>query len=319
MTSPGDGLDHTSLGQGGEFDRIRAIWERLGDRAAPSGDDCAIVRVGDELLAVGTDMAVEDVHFRMGWLEPVEIGRRAAFAALSDLAAMAAEPLGVLTSVGLSAEWPEEMVTQLIEGIADAAARVGATLWGGDLVRSEVLIIDMVVVGRAKRPLRRRGGRAGDGVWVTGALGAPAAALAAWNRCVEPDRAARERFAHPIPRVQEAVWLAEHGARAMLDISDGLVNDAGHLAAASGVQCVIDADRVPVHPAADSPEQALVSGEEYELLVALPPDFGHDAAREFENAFQLGLTSVGQLDAGTGVRLVRDGAPLDLPHGFRHF
>lgn len=310
---------HTPLGTGAEFDRIRDIWRRLGERAAPSGDDCALVHIDGAALAIGTDLAVEDVHFRRGWLRPDEIGWRAGAAALSDLAAMAAEPRGVLVSLGVPGEWPEEFVTDLMAGIADAAQSVGATVWGGDLVRSEQIIIDVVVVGTAPRALRRSGARPGDGVWVTGQLGAPAAALEAWRRCMEPDWQARERFAHPVPRVREAAWLGDHGARALLDVSDGLVNDVQHLCAASAVRCSLDADRVPVHPAADSAQQALVSGEEYELLVALPDTVAADLGREFETAFGLPLTRIGLIVSGAGLELLRQGQPVDLPVGFRHF
>jgi thiamine-monophosphate kinase len=310
---------HTALGQGPEFDRIRAIWRRLGDRAAAAGDDCALVVLAGEQFAIGTDLAVEDAHFRAGWLQPDEIGWRAGAAGLSDLAAMAAEPLGLLVSVGVSDEWPEELVTDVLGGIADAATSVGAMVWGGDLVRSDKLIVDVVVVGKAARPVRRAGAQAGDALCVSGRLGAPAAAIAAWGRGMEPDHLARERFAHPIPRIAEALWLRDRGARAMLDVSDGLAADAGHLAAASAVRCVIDSDRVPVHPAAETPGRALVSGEEYELLVALPGDATAALGREFESRFGVPLTRVGSIESGSGVEVVREGKAIDVPAGFRHF
>lgn len=310
---------HARLGPGPEFDRIRAIWRRLGERAAPSGDDCALVTLAGERFAIGTDLAVEDVHFRAGWLRPDEIGWRTGAAGLSDLAAMAAEPLGLLVSLGVSGEWPEELVTDVLDGIAEAATSVGAVVWGGDLVRSDKLIIDVVVVGKAARPVRRSGARAGDALWVTGSLGAPAAAIAAWERRIEPDHLARVRFARPTPRIAEAMWLRDRGARAMLDVSDGLVGDAGHLAAASAVRCVIDVNRVPVHAAAESPERALVSGEEYELLVVLPAAANPALSQEFEGRFGLPLTRVGSIVAGSGVEVVREGTAVDVPMGFRHF
>ncbi len=322
MLLPGSAQEvstHTGLGPGGEFDHIRRFWSRLGERAAPAGDDCALIDVGEERLAIGTDLAVEDVHFRGGWLRPDEIGWRAAAAALSDLAAMAAEPMGVLVSLGVSNEWHEEFVTDVMDGVGNAAASVGAAVWGGDLVRSDRLIIDMVVVGRAPRPLLRSGAQERDGLWITGRLGAPAAAIGAWARRVEPDHLARERFAHPLPRVREALWLRDRGARAMMDVSDGLVGDAGHLAAASGIRCVIDADRVPVHPAADTPEQALVSGEEYELLVVLPEGVQATVGREFEKEFEIPLTRLGSIVAGAGVEVHRAGQSIAVPVGFRHF
>lgn len=312
-------MTHTPLGSGGEFDRIRAIWRRLGEQLSPAGDDCALVSVGGVPLAISTDATLEGTHFRAGWLSPAELGWRATSAALSDLAAVAATPAGVLVSLGVSPAWPEEMVAELMAGVGEAAAAVGATVWGGDLVQSERVVIDVTVVGRADAPVRRKGAVPGDGLWVTGGLGAPAAALEAWSEGVEPDRDARERFARPLPRIAEARWLRERGARAMIDLSDGLLGDAGHLAAASEVRVVIERELVPLHPAAGSREHALVSGEEYELLAALPSSFGADDALAFERTHGLPLTRVGRVEAGSGVALTENGAPVGLPAGYRQF
>ena len=315
----GGGAKHTPLGPGPEFDRIRAIWSRLGERLAPAGDDCALVTVGSERLAISTDVTVEGTHFKPGWLSPYEVGWRATAAALSDLAAVAAEPRGVLASLGVSAEWPEQLVAEVMDGVAAAAHSVDAAVWGGDLVRSERLVLDVTVVGRALEPLLRCGAEPGQSLWVTGVLGGPAAALAAWSSGAEPDRAARERFAHPRPRVAEALWLRDEGATALIDVSDGLLADAAHLAAASGVALVIERERVPVHGAAHSPDDALVSGEEYELLVALPEATPAELGPAFEDAFGLQFTRVGRVDAGSGVSLLDNGAPVAPPGGFTHF
>jgi len=304
------------LGSGPEFDKIRAIWRVLGDRAAGGGDDCAIVRVGTEQLAISTDLALEGVHFVAEWLEPAEIGWRAAAAALSDLAAVAAEPAGVLVSLGVPAERPDEFVAALMGGVGEVAAWVGAVVWGGDLVRSERLVVDVAVVGRVATPVLRAGASAGDRLWVTGRLGAPLAAVSAWRKGGEPAAALRARFARPEPRTREALWLVERGAKAMIDLSDGLVADAGHLAAASGVRCLIEAGRVPVHPGTEA-DMALVSGEEFELLLALPA--AAEPGREFEQTFDLPLTPIGRAESGAGVSLWREGREVDLPVGFRHF
>ncbi len=290
----------------------------MGEQATPAGDDCAIVTLGSERLAVSTDIVLEGTHFRPGWMSPAEIGWRAAAAALSDLAAIAAEPLGLLVSLGVSPEWPEEHVADVMEGIGEAGRAVGAMVWGGDLVRSEQLVVDVVVVGRADAPVLRSGAQAGDGLWVTGSLGAPAAALRAWLGGHEPDASARQRFAHPHPRIAEAKWLRDQGARAMIDISDGLVGDAGHLAAASAVAVAIDSERVPLHAAADSPDSALVSGEEYELLVALPEGADPDPT-VFQDTFGIPLTRIGRVAAGAGVEVLKNGLPAPLPTGYVQF
>jgi thiamine-monophosphate kinase len=310
---------HTGLGTGVEFDRIRAVWRRLGERAAHLGDDCALVEVGGEHLAFSTDLVVEGTHFRNGWLEPEALGWRAAAAALSDLAAVAAEPLGVQASVGMPTDWTESDLEDLMGGIADAAQSVGALVWGGDIVRSERVVIDVAVVGRTDRPLRRSGAAPGDEVWVTGELGGVAVALDAFFGGEKPHPVAFARFAHPEPRVQEAQWIRDRGAKAAIDLSDGLVGDAGHLAAASGVQVTLEREGVPVHAAARSADVAMVSGEEYELLVVLPRAAGRTLAAEFRDAFALPLSRVGRIEAGSGVRLLSGGGPVALPQGFTHF
>ena len=311
---------HTPLGPGAEFDRIRRALARLGPNAAGAGDDCAFIEVGAERLALSCDLTIEGTHYRAGWLSPVELGWRATAAALSDLAAVAARPLGVLTSVAVPAEWPEEHFADLMEGVGEAARAVGAAVWGGDLVRSDRVVIDLMVAGRLDgEPVRRRGARAGDELWVTGALGGPFCAVAAWNAGTEPEATARARFAHPVPRVQEALWLKERGARAMIDVSDGLVADAGHIAAASGLRLVIDPELVPLHASVEVVDEALVSGEEYELLVALPPESVSSAAQAFRAAFDLPLTRVGLVEPGAGVHVRRQGQVVPAPPSFTHF
>lgn len=314
MTSP------TALGPGREFDHIRAIWSRLGSRLHGVGDDAAIVTIGAERLALSCDLAVEDRHFKLAWLAPAELGWRATAAALSDLAAVAAEPAGVLASVGVPAERAEPFLVDVMDGVASAAAAVGAALWGGDLVQSDRVILDLLVVGRVQQaPVLRRGAKPGDGVWVTGALGGPHEAVEAWLAGRAPAPGGRARYAHPVPRVGEARWLAKHGATAMIDVSDGLVGDAGHLAAASQVGLTLESERVPIHPAVRDWRSALIGGEEYELLVALPATFAAEDAAGFAAAFDLPLTRVGAVATGSGVAVRREGKPIDVAGSFSHF
>jgi thiamine-monophosphate kinase len=316
----GSATGFTPLGAGEEFDRIRAIWRRLGSTVAGAGDDCAFVEIGGERLALSIDLSVEGTHFRLGWMTPEEVGWRAASAALSDLAAVAADPLGVLVSLAVSPERPAEQVVEIMEGVGGATKAVGASVWGGDLVRGQSLVLDVCVVGRLGGvPLGRGGAQAGDELWLTGRLGGPFAALAAWNAGSEPDASARERFVRPVPRLEEAKWLRDHGARALIDVSDGIVPDAGHLAAASGVGWTIEVDAVPLHPAAEVPEMALAGGEEYELLAALPPGLSDADAAAFESRFGIPLTRVGRADQAEGVRLVREGKRVWMPETYRHF
>jgi thiamine-monophosphate kinase len=317
----------SALGPGAEFDRIRKIARELGDRARGLGDDCALLPDGNGALALSTDVSVEGVHFRLDRIDPAEIGWRATAAALSDLAAEGATPIGVLSAITVPASGSDRDLTALAGGIGEAAASTGAAVIGGDLSAGPAWSVAITVIGRAERPVTRAGAKRGDGLWVTGVLGGARAALEAWRRGDSPAEDARRAFARPEPRIAAGRWLSDHGARAMLDLSDGLAGDAGHLAAASGVGIHLRIEAVPVAAAAiaearrlDVPVQqfAAEGGEDFELLVALPPDFGTAEVRAFEGACRLALTRVGTLERGAGVRAEFAGRRLDL-HGYDHF
>lgn len=314
----------TPLGPGAEFDRIRSLAARWAGRARGLGDDCAFIEAGGETLAVSLDLSVEGVHFRREWLAPVEIGYRAAAAALSDLAAVAAEPLALLLAVGLPSGEPEATLAAVADGVADAAADAGAAIVGGDLSRADGIVIDCCVIGRAAAPVRRRGARPGDVLVVTGSLGGPLAALLEWRAGREPPAPARERFARPGARHAAARFLAAHRAHAMIDLSDGLAGDLAHLLAASDVGATLAVDRLPVLPAAaevaaraGEPAWRLAarSGEEYELLAAVPPD----AADAVLAGCPVPATAIGVVEAAPGLRATERGAAVALPGGFDHF
>jgi thiamine-monophosphate kinase len=311
-----------ALGAGGEFDRLRALFARLGSAARDLGDDCALVPIGGRTLAVSIDLSLERVHFRTDWLSFRAIGWRAAAAALSDLAAEGAAPLGVLMTLGVpgggGGRRRVDPATEIAAGVGAAVRQVGAHVLGGDLVRSARYLVDVCALGLADPPVRRRGARPGDGLWVTGRLGGPGRALAALRRGRRPPPLAFQRFAHPEPRIAAGRWLARHGARALIDISDGLAADAAHLAAASGVRVEIALERIPCW-AGVTPRAAARSGEEYELLVALPPHFDDRAARGFRRAVGLGLTRIGRCATGRGVRVTRRGHAVPTPAGYDHF
>jgi thiamine-monophosphate kinase len=203
-------------------------------------------------------------------------------------------------------------------GVAAAARDVGARVLGGDLTRSDCYLVDVCVLGTAARPVRRRGARGGDGVWVTGALGGAALALERFRAGAGPSGPLRQRFAHPEPRIAAGRWLARRGARAMIDVSDGLAADAQHLARASGVALELELERIPCWPGV-GPRDAVRSGEEYELLVALPRRFAARDAAAFEHAHGLVLTRIGRCATGAGVRLTEGGAIVPAPSGFDHF
>jgi thiamine-monophosphate kinase len=328
------------LGPGAEFDRIRRAVAKAGElpatvRVGP-GDDAAVLEGG---WVLSTDLSVEDVHFRRSWLSAREIGYRAASAALSDLAAMAASPVGLLVSVAVPGAIREDMnedmnddpgvdLDALYDGVREAAEAVNAAVLGGDLSRSPgPLMLDVAVVGCTLWPVLRNGAEPGDELWVTGRLGASAAAVRAWQQGEQPSPEARDAFARPVPRIREACCLVEKElVGALIDVSDGLAGDAGHIAAASGVKIVLEASRVPIAAAAldalgseAALDSALYGGEDYELLFAADPGTVDPAS--FEQRFGLDLTRVGRVFEGEGVWLdTGDGEPRPVaPASFDHF
>jgi len=332
------------FGPGREFDLIRRILRPAaggGDHGGPGGDasradvevgpgdDCAVVR-GDG-IALSVDLSVEDVHFRRDWLTLEEVGYRATMAALSDLAAVAARPVGVLTSVAAAGDRGPKEIERLMAGVRRAVETVGGALLGGDVARSPgPLLVDVTAIGECPRPVLRSGARPGDALWVTGTLGGAGAAVRSWLTGTVPHPEARAAFAAPVARTREALWLADRAPlHAMIDLSDGLAGDAAHLGAASGVRIVIELDRVPVHMGARRGEAsddealrlALTGGEDYELCFSAPEERIEPLRAEFETIFGVPLTRVGYVEEGAGVYGVREGQaaqPLALT-GYGHF
>ena len=315
----------SDLGEFGFIDEIAKLADpaEAGRVVVGIGDDAAVLDLGGpDLTVVTTDAMLEGRHFELAWLSPAEVGWRAGAAALSDLAAMGARPVAVFASVGLPPSWPAERGRELMSGLAACAQSVGATLAGGDCAANEQVVLDVVAVGTVPRgqQLLRSGARPGQAVAVTGALGGPAAAVALL----------RERFAHPEPRVKVGRRLAASGlVAAGLDISDGLIADAGHLAERSGVAVVIEAERVPMAEGceaaaevleAEPPTWALAGGEDFELLVALQEQ-DLPALLEFAAVPEVGLTVVGRVEAGEGVTVLDPtGNEMQLPSaGWDHF
>ena len=280
---------------------VRIGWR--GSRAVRlgPGDDAAFLRGG---LVISTDLAVEGVHFRLDWIDAEEAGFRAAAAALSDMAAMGAKPEALLVSLAVPPSSPE-LAASVQRGVASAANRVEVAIVGGDLSRiAGPVVVDVVTVGRAHAVVTRNGAKPGHAVWVTGALGGAAAAVAAWSGGRSPHPAARGRFASPPNRVPVALELARRGlARSMIDISDGLVVDAGRVANASCALLALRRDLVPVHPGAEGDlKLALHGGEDYELMFTAHPS-GRTRIQTMGRELSVQLTRIGTVVEGEGVVL----------------
>ena len=307
-------MKEVPLGAGREFDLIRVMRARWGALAVGIGDDAAALEVPrGEQLVVTTDAAIEGTHFDRAWLRLDEIAYRATTAALSDLAAMAARPLGILVALELPADGNGD-AERLADGIGAACRTAGTVIRGGNIATGGRLSITTTALGSAFTPLLRSGARAGDRVYVTGRRGGPAAAVRAFRAGVDPAPAVRDRFARPTARLAEARWLATRGASAAIDISDGIGGDAAHLAAASGTAVEIDLDLVPALDGAE--REDVTGGEEYELLVTAAGELPADA---FEQAFGIPLTPIGQVASGSAeARFTRGGRRVATPRGHDH-
>jgi thiamine-monophosphate kinase len=306
----------------GEFDLIAAINERLpapGPRVKlASGDDAAVVEPR-AASAITVDAVVDGVHFNLDSFGAKPAGRKALAAALSDLAAMGASQGEAYAVVGAPPELPDEALLAITDGLAEVAERESVSIAGGDLVSSPVLIISITAIGYepgASRLVTRAGARPRDVLVVTGDLGGAAAALELLDGTEPSGLPADQRDSllarqlNPLPRLREGRAVAAAGARAMIDISDGLGADAAHIAEASECRLEIDLGRVPLAPGVEAVagghrgalELAAGGGEDYELLVALPREGLEQATREVADAGSK-LTEIGYVTEGHGVAL----------------
>jgi thiamine-monophosphate kinase len=285
----------------GEFDLIARLVERLPPPSdavrVPSGDDAAVAEGGAATVTT-VDSIVEGVHFTLPAYPLAAVGRKALAASLSDLAAMGALPGEAYVALGVPEGMGTNELVELADGLAEVAERERVAVVGGDVTRAPALSLAVTCVGRepdGSSVVTRSGAREGDAIVVTGELGGAAAALELIGRG-ERDNPIAARQLDPRPRIEAGLALAAAGASAMIDVSDGLGADAGHLARASAVRVEIDLERIPVAEGA-SLEQALGGGEDFELLAAVPRDGLGEAIAAVE-ASGVGLTEIGAVAGG---------------------
>jgi thiamine-monophosphate kinase len=317
------------LGERRVISRIRrAFGQPRKDILIGIGDDASLVKAPNSLLLT-TDILVEDEDFRRAVHPPRLLGRKALNVNLSDIAAMGGRPLHALVGMAMPGDIEESWLRQFMAGFGSAAREAGVALVGGDLSKSEKIMISVTVTGEAKSPVTRSGARAGDWIIVSGTLGDAArgfqlleeGGLQGKGRGAGP---LIKAFLDPVPRLELGALLARrHLASAMIDISDGLSVDLAHICEESGVGAEVEASRVPISEALrrfskDPLALALHGGEDFELLFTVrPANFA--AVRKLSSRFK--LTRIGRVTAGKKIFLVgsdKKKAPL-RPGGFEHF
>ncbi|MGW4365171.1 thiamine-phosphate kinase [Nocardia takedensis] len=303
-----EGAEPRTVGELGEFaliDRINA-----GRTDAPAvllgpGDDAALVAAPDGRFVVSTDMLVQGRHFRLDWSSPGDVGRKAIAQNAADVVAMGAAPTAFTVALGCPSDTPLAVIDGLAEGLWSAATDLGASVAGGDLVRSADLVISVTAFGdlRGRAPITRSGAREGDTVAVAGRLGWSAAGLAVLSAEAGADRFADAVAAHRVPRPPYAAVLdlPAAGARptALTDVSDGLLADLGHIARASGVRVDLDSaalgdpalESIATALDADAAQWILAGGEEHAFAATWPSGVRPPA----------GWLVIGRVCAGHGV------------------
>lgn len=302
----------------GEFEFLSKLLPQLPVRRGTivgPGQDCAVIRGAGRRMLLTIDALVEGTHFRHGWMSPTQIGRKSFLVNASDIAAMGGVPCFCVVSVNVPPACATRDLSALQTGIVAAAGECRASVVGGNLTRADQLSISIALLGDTpKRIVTRQGARPGDRIYVTGTLGDAALGLRSL-RTLRTHRAAAEpiqRFREPRPRLRAGRFLVESGiVSAMIDVSDGLLQDLEHICEQSRVGAVVHTATIPLSAAyralmPDDDRLALCGGEDYELLCTVPERQVKNLERQ-RGRLGCPITCIGEVVAGRGVRL-RDAA-----------
>ena len=295
-------MSEQSVGELGEFALIDAIATRLAKSSAETvsvgiGDDSAVVSAKGGNVVACLDMLTQGVHFRLDWSEAIDIGRKAAAQNLADIFAMGARPTALLVGLALPPETPVAWVMGLADGLSAEAAEVGVTVVGGDIVRSSSIVISVTALGElgTAKAILRSGAKPGDTLAIAGRLGFAQAGLLMLSRGFRSPRVLVG--AHRVPEPPyELAKLATH-ATSMIDISDGLVADLGHIAQASKVKINIESNKFQI-PEALAAAASAFNGDAMEWILSGGED--HAFAATFKTALDVpsGWTIVGSVESG---------------------
>ncbi|GGD17442.1 thiamine-phosphate kinase [Nocardioides daphniae] len=312
--------DETPLAEVGEFELIEAfigLYPQGDDVVVGPGDDAAVVRIRNGHVVVSTDVMVEGRHFRRDWASGGDVGRRAAAQNLSDINAMGGVAHSMTVGLTLPTDLPVGWALDFARGFADECAKVGAQVIGGDTTRGDQVVIAVTAIGAVTRaPVLRSGARPGDVVALCGRQGWAAGGLAVLTRGFRSPRVLVEAYRSPEPPYAAGGDAAEAGATSMIDVSDGLVADAGHLAVESGVAIDLRTESFevaePLHAVgsalgADPMQFILGGGDDHPLLATFPS----------ASAVPMGWQVIGEVLEGSGVTV--DGAAYEGPGGWVHF
>lgn len=300
--------------EAGEFGVVSRIIARLGPAGSAvlgPGDDAAVIATPDGRVVATTDLLLEGVHFRRDWSTGYDIGRKAAAQNLADIAAMGAVPTALLVGLGCPGDTTLAWIDELTDGLRDEAGSVGASVAGGDIVRGDRVTLSVTALGdlQGRDPVTRAGAWPGDVVAFCGRLGWAAAGVAVLGKGFRSPRAVVAAHRRPEPPYAEGPRAAAAGATAMIDVSDGLVQDLGHVAAASGVAIGLRRDALAVpQPLVDV--GAALGVDPYLWLLTGGDD--HALVATFRGAVAEGWQVIGEVTAGDGVTV--DGEPVAGGH-----
>ncbi|RCV54038.1 thiamine-phosphate kinase [Marinitenerispora sediminis] len=316
----------STIGDIGEFGliaRVTAKFPQTENVIIGPGDDAAVVRAADGRVVATTDLLVEGRHFRRDWSSARDVGHKAAAQNLADVAAMGARPTALLVGLAAPPDLPTAWTDELSEGLSAECALAGAAVVGGDVVRADTVTLAITALGDlgGRAAVRRDGARPGDLVAVNGTLGRSAAGLALLRAGADGPAECLAAHRRPRPPYPEGPRAADLGATAMLDVSDGLVQDLGHVAAASGVAIALREEALPADPVLEEAVRVLAG------LGAAPPRAAafmlaggedHAMAAAFPAGTRLpaGWTEIGAVTEGDGVTV--DGA-VPPRGGWDHF